>query len=249
MIGTFGDGVVRTRGGMDISIIKDAARLTPDQRAHLLELYDFVANDIWAKHPNMYRYFGKHLFPEGTMILIAALDQDVAAFSVSRKVVVAQRPFLYLWFSNVRPKYQKMRLFRDTTALTFRQMIDDLENLPFYAFRTRNPVLWYSARRLMRRAAPDFLDGTVHQDLRHAAADIAGSLYPQMEYDAQSLSFPAAYKWVGGYQSPQHHRDPELDRRFYEHPAITNPHGAVLTVGTLDPEAVRASLSLAAELE
>ena len=239
-IETFRSDRLSSRAGYEISVVSDVANLGPDQRRLVLSLYDVVANEIWIKSPNWFEENGSGFFPADAKIFVVKDGEDPVGFSVARRFDVATGSVLFRWFTNIRPRYQNKGVLRDITSALLKGEMETSDTLPYYAFRTRNPLRWLIATRIAKRIVPDFVNSSYHPDLMHTAQLVAGKVYPACNYDAETLAVADAYPPGDGYQAPKHLNDETLDARVYTHPGISNPSGALIVVAELDRQKVSA---------
>ena len=236
------DRFVTTRG-FDVLVLNGADRLSPGERIKILDIYDSVCDEIWMKPPGWFREHGHDLFPPGCDILIITQEDRPIGFSVVRMLDLCGRNVLFRWFTNIRPAYQKAHILGDITAFLWDRHLKRCGHLPFDAFRTRNPIRWDFSRRFFKRVAPDVLSDECDEELYSIGSELARVLYPDAKFDPQTLAVHDAYEDGVGYQKPYHLRDPAHDEKFYRHPGVANPNGAVIFVGELDNTIARSWLT------
>jgi hypothetical protein len=229
----------RTKAGFRVQGIANASLLREEERHGVLSFYNRVASEIWIMPADWFLEIGAGLFPADASIFLVTDVEEPVGFSIVKRLRIRGRRVLFGWFTNVRPCYQKMGTLDSITCFLVNRELTDGEGLPPYSFRTRNPVRWRAAARMMTRVAPDFIGGTHDQELYQLARHVAGHVYPGSRFDQETLAMPDAYPPGSGYQAPYHLNDQTVDRAFYAHPAIANPNGGLITVGELNAELIR----------
>ena len=229
----------RTRAGLHVWGTANASSLREGDRRCVLSFYDCVAKEIWIMPPDWFQQIGVGLFPEDASIFIVTNGEEPAGFSIVRRLEISGgRKVLFEWFTNVRPRYQRLHTVDSITYFLLRRELVNGGSLPFYSLRTRNPVKWYAAARMMTRVAPDLIRGTHDSELYQLARRMSEHVYPGSMLDPETLGVNEAYPG-SGYQAASHLDDKVIDRAFYAHPAVASPTGAIIMVGELDEVTVR----------
>jgi len=229
----------RTKSGVDVRGIRNASLVREEERHDILSFYNRVAGEIWVMSPDWFHEIGGGLFPADASIFLATDDDNApVGFSIVKRFTVRGHQVLFSWFTNVRPRYQRLGTLDSITTFLLSRYLTETGSLPMYSLRTRNPVRWRAAARLMTRVAPDFFHGTRDPELYELAGHIAAHVYAGSKFEPDTLAMPETYL-AGGYQEPYHLADERVDRAFYAHPAIANPVGGLIAVGELNADLVR----------
>jgi hypothetical protein len=231
-----------TKAGIRVRGIASAAALPEEKRRDVLSFYNSVAGEIWVMPSDWFHQIGAGLFPEDASVFLATEDETPVGFSIAKRLRIRGHTVLFSWFTNVRPRYQKMGTLDAITYFLVNRELKNSQRLPLYSFRTRNPVRWRAAARMMIRVAPDFINGTRDLELHELAREIAGHVYPEETFDPATLAMPDAYPPGSGYQIPYHLSDEAVDGAFYAHPAIVSPTGGLIAVGELNSDLIMEKL-------
>jgi hypothetical protein len=233
----------RTKSGVRVRGIANASLIPERARHDILSFYNTVAKEIWIMSPDWFHEIGGTLFPPDASIFLATSDDETpVGFRILRRFPIRSHRILFSWFTNVRPRYQRMGTLDTITTFLLSQLLKESGSLPLYSFRTRNPIRWRAEARRMTRMAPDFFRGTRDPELYELAGDIAAHVYSGQRFDPATLAMPDAYE-AGGFQTPYHVADEALDRAFYAHPGIVAPDGGVLAVGELNADLIQARIT------
>jgi hypothetical protein len=221
----------------DVVVHRDAGALSPADRASLLAEFDAITDVLWEKPPGMFGSMEARLATPETSFIVLNHGRRPVGFSIHHRLRVDGEAVIYVAHAHVVPEHQGRGLFG---VLVRNILVPELEQhrdgMLYCSWRTRSPVVWTSMVERCARVAPDLSAEVVHPDLLKLAETTARSLFPQVRLDMPGLVMRDAYNQPNvppsSIRKQAHHRDGELDRRFFAHLG-SSPYDVIFTLGEL----------------
>jgi hypothetical protein len=219
----------------DLQVVRDASRLTAAEQAALARQFDLINDGIWDKDPSEFRNIANSLFtPADGVVLLHTASGDAVGFSVYRRITVGQLPALFLRYVNVAPAHHGNGLLgKLMTRIISAERGQFFSTKVFCCWRTRNPVLYFTGRKMSARIVPDLVLQGRDQELIEMGITAARAVYPSSELDADTFCMRLAYPPGHKLKQPQRWRDRQLNDTFYSHPALQDARSALFCFAEL----------------
>jgi len=209
----------------------DTGRLEDKVKNWLLANFDAVADTIWSDDPPRYSAQPVNVFGPNTQVVCIVGEQKLAGFSVYKIVPGRAGTSLFRYATLIRPEYWNAGLYgRLTTEILKREIA--AHDVVFYAWRTRNPHVWFSSARRCDKVLPNF-EGSWADDLWETAAHVAGVVYPGKPLDRDTMTMRNAFSPTSVIAHLPRHRDEAVNASFYAHEALKRPEDAIFSLGRL----------------
>lgn len=219
----------------DLQVIRDASSLSAGEQAALALKFDTINDGIWDKDPSEFRNIASSLFTSADgVILVHAASGNAVGFSVYRRMTVGQSPALFLRYVNVAPAHHGNGLLgRLMSRIISAERGQFFSTEVFCCWRTRNPVLYFTGRKMSARIVPDLVLKTRDQELVAMGITAARAVYPSSELDPETFCMRLAYPPGHRLKQPQRWQDQHLDDTFYSHPAFDDTRSALFCFAEL----------------
>lgn len=179
----------------------DASRVSPnEQRALMDAMNNIIAVNWQATEPHWTAESSP--FDRKFSLILVYDASGLIAFSVFRKLRIADRPAIYRSGTEVLPAHQGRGLYRffTTEVLKSSGAADSGETGILYGWRTRNPIVWATNAGICEKVTPSLLADTQDAVLQAACVEMCELLYP-----GKSLEIPGMIM-RGAYGHIRHHR-------------------------------------------
>lgn len=198
----------------DFAFHPELSAIPPAERPALAETFDRLAETIWQKDERFWREF-PDLWSDRMGSVLARTDGELVGFFLYERVVVDDKSIFYIHGINVHPRLQSSGLQGQlwTKAVPY-EAAHARAGTIYVAARTRNPLILAIISRICSKLIPGPDPVNDDPELRTLALRVSETLYPGVRVEQPLMIIRDAYTNFS-YLQPQHHRDRELDAKFY----------------------------------
>lgn len=171
--------------------------------------------------------------PDDTGVILVIEGDEVTGFSIYRRFGLDRLQGIYRALTLIAPEHQGRGLYRVIREAILPDEVLVVGPRPFYyAWRTRNPVVWFANARLCKRLVPRLGVGVTDADLVELAVQAAELLLPGQPIERPSLIMRAVYRpRCCGAEQP--HPNASLDAEFRAGAGFVGSGDAVFAFGEL----------------
>ena len=222
----------------ELTLYARADEVPPDRRSVMLERCDEILAASWDM--TLPVWAGRlSVFSRDFGIVLVLGDGEPVGFSIYRRVTVDRSRVLYRAGTNFLPAHHGHGLYSTLRDLVITTELCEpglgTAPLVYYAWRTRNPIVWESNAKVCTALVPSLLEGGSEPRLLDVARRAAAVLHPQDALEVPSMIMRHAYRTVGlTYKAQPRHRDPRIDALFAGNAELADPSHAIFSLGALD---------------
>ncbi|MGO4714377.1 hypothetical protein [Bradyrhizobium sp. 2TAF24] len=219
-------------GSYQLDVFRSAVDIPGHCRSGIIDLLNEIISTNWRLDSPWWSA-SETPFKDGYGIGLVRLDNDIAGFSIWRRLTINNQPAICRSGIELRPEHQRKGLF----GLLLKGILDaELSAVPagseiYYTWRTRNPVAWSAHARVCKRLLPSLSEGIGDDTLKDAAIQIARTLYPDRELEFPDMIIRNSYPNITYHSQPAYESDGELTATFRR--VIPDTRDAIFTIGTI----------------
>ncbi len=219
-------------GPYQLDVFRSAIEIPEHCRAGIIDLLNDIISTNWRLDSPWWSESDTP-FKDGYGIGLVRLADQVAGFSIWRRLSINGRPAICRSGIELRPEHQRKGLF----GLLLKGILDaELSAVPegseiYYTWRTRNPVAWSAHARACKRLLPSLADGKGDESLKDVAIQIARVLYPDRDLEFPNLIIRNSYPSITYYSQPSYESDSALTETFRR--VVPDVGDGIFTVGTV----------------
>lgn len=219
-------------GPYQLDVFRSAVDIPEHCRAGIIDLLNQIISTNW-KLDSPWWSASETPFQDGWGIGLVRLGEQIAGFSIWRRLTVNGQPAICRSGIELRPEHQRKGLF----GLLLKGILEaELAAVPegseiYYTWRTRNPVAWSAHAKTCERLLPSLSDGQGDHTLKDIAIQIAQVLYPGRELEYPDMIIRNSYPNITYYSQPSYESDAALTETFRR--LVPDTRDAIFTVGTV----------------
>jgi hypothetical protein len=171
--------------------------------------------------------------PSSTGIVLAARGHETVGFSIYRRFCIDEAHGVYRALTLIAPDHQGRGLYGAIRKCVLPDEVADAGYPSFYyAWRTRNPIVWFANARLCRRVVPGLGEVQPDPQLFELARKAAALLLPGRVLEVPAMVMRAVYR-PRCCGSEQRHPDARLDAQFRASSRLSDSGDALFAFGEL----------------
>jgi hypothetical protein len=201
--------------GCEIELLRDPRNLTDADKNALLIAMDDIARSY--RHVSVPHWSNEHSpFVGDYVFLVAQVGGRVIGYSVLKCFELLDGPGIYRAGSEIHGDYQGHGIYRAFADLI---LSSDLwpaghRGTRYYAWRTRNPIVWASNAKLCREVVPSLVGGCCGDLLVKRCHELCRQLFPDQPIEHPSMIMRNIYPNIHYFVQPTHRSDNALNRAF-----------------------------------
>ena len=214
----------------EIELIRCASAVPESRQDLLLEQINAVIWDNWTTTRPVWSRSESPFHPDFGLVFLRR-NRATAGYAIYRRLSIDGEPAIYLAGTGVMTSHQGKGVYRAMTRAIFQAEWQDIaeRNEVYYAWRTRNPVLWSSNAAYCKAVAPAIPDEREITVLQELALKMARWMYPDIPVEVPSMIMRNVYDHMTYLRRPLHSCDSPIDAWFAN--AIPDPVDAIFSVG------------------
>jgi hypothetical protein len=207
----------------------------PPRRKSLLEQINSIYAENWVVSSPHWSESHSPFRDDLGMMLIWQ-ESVLCAYTIYQRFKIGERPVIYRSATVIKPAHQRRGLYHRLNEFAVSDETVEAvgQDAAFMAWRTRNPIVWYTLSGLCGRVAPSLNGGTENaDDLVEIASELCAQLYPRQTLQLPSLIMPDVYGHLTYRHEPTMSSQPRLNAWFSSN--LNTTRDSVFSVGELRP--------------